>query len=110
MICDAAGDVTGVASEAGVAGIAAISGVAAAAGAAAVTASGTTGGLFMSGEEASPGGLGPEKESGLSKKTKGLFSNIAPLIRGDIKAKMVANIRDKDLVLDMAEIGQAGWK
>lgn len=59
MICDAAGDVTGVASEAGVAGVAAISGVAAAAGAAAVPTSGTIGGLFMSGEEASSGGLRP---------------------------------------------------
>lgn len=57
MICDAAGNVTGVASEAEVAGIAAISGVAAAAGVAAVTVSGTTGGLFTSGEEALLGGL-----------------------------------------------------
>ena len=57
VICDTAGDVTGVASEVGVA---VIPGVAAAAGAAAVTASGITGGPLTSGEEALSRGLRPE--------------------------------------------------
>lgn len=52
----------------------------------------------------------PEKSPGLPRKTKRLFSSIAPLIRGNIKAKMVASNRDINLVLDMAESGQAGWK
>lgn len=102
MICNDAGDVTGAAREAareaGVAGIAAVPGVAATPGAAAVTALGSVGGVFTSGEEVLSGGI------------KDLFSIIAPLIRGDINAKMVANIRDKDLVLHMVETGQAGWK
>ena len=39
-----------------------------------------------------------------------LLSIIAPLIRGNIKAKIVANNGNKDIALDMAEIGQAGWQ
>ena len=96
VICNDAGDVTGAAREAareaGVAGIAAVPGVAATPGAAGV------GGVFKYGEEV------------LSGVIKDLFSIFAPLIRGDINAKMVANIRNKGLVLHMAETGQAGWK
>ena len=51
---------------------------------------------------------GAETLLGVSKATTGLFSSIAPLIRGD-KAKMVASNRNKDFLSGMAESGQAGW-
>lgn len=50
---------------------------------------------------------GAETLLGVSKAT-GLFSSIAPLIRGD-KAKMVTSNRTKDFLPGMAESGQAGW-
>lgn len=106
VICDCPVNVAGVASKAEFADVAAVSGVAAAAGAAAVVSLDITEVLFTSGGEAAPRRTAP----GLSSMSYGLFSRLAPLIGGHIKAKMVASNRRKNFRQHMAESGRAGWK
>ena len=67
--------------------------------------------LFTYGGDVAPGRRPrPKKSLNPLRKTKGLFSSTAPLLRGDFKARPVTSDIIKDLLLGMTESGQAGHK
>ena len=64
--------------------------------------------LFTYGGDVAPGRSRPKTSLKPLRKTKGLFSSTAPLLRGDFMARPVTSDIINDLLVGMTESGQAG--